>query len=62
MCVHVSEASMEALAREGAQTEELLVPRGIVDIKGKGPTMCVLCGTSARRQHLCCNMPIMSAG
>ena len=64
MCVHLSEASVEALALEGAQTQELLVPRGVVDIKGKGPMRRVpaeapLCSSLLRcdsqRNSITCN-------
>ena len=40
MCVHLSEASMLALDREGIKQSNF-APRGSIDIKGKGPMRCV---------------------
>ena len=41
MCVHLSETTVANLAREGGMpTEELVVPRGTIQIKGKGAMRC----------------------
>ena len=47
MCVHLSEASVEALVREGMKARNFEL-RGTIDIKGKGPMRCV----SRRRRML----------